>query len=91
MGKTEAPEPSEVLDYIDLPDLALVDEVAKFFRVTGYTIKAWLRAGEAFPNAFKVSSSWRIPKEDALAYAKKLYGDREGERSSRTKIGKAAG
>jgi len=78
--ESDAPTPEETVGYDPLPELMLPQEVADYFRVTPYTLNAWLRKG-AFPNAFKIGGSWRIPREEVRAYAKTLYGDRTGKRS----------
>lgn len=67
----------------DLPAMMLPQEVAKYLRVTKDTImrelsrEADLEAAgrpRQFPNAFKLAGRWRIPREDAIAYAQSLYG-----------------
>lgn len=74
----EKPTPD---DTPGLPDLMLPREAAEYFRVRPLTISNWLRAG-IFPNAFKLAGkNWRIPKEDVLAFAQSLRGDRDGERT----------
>lgn len=84
-GPTGDPLPSEALGFEALPDLCIPAEVANYFRVSAFTIRKWLRDGSSFPNAFRVSGSWRIPREDVLDRARQLYGDREGTRSATVK------
>lgn len=78
-SRSEPQQPS-LQDIDPLPELMLPGEVAEYFRVTPYTLAAWLRKG-AFPGAFKVGGSWRIHRDEVRAYAKSLAGDRTGKRA----------
>lgn len=65
----------------DLPDQLLPAEVANFFRVSKPIVNGWLRQtgdNRPFPNSYKISKQWRIPKSDVISYAQRLYGSREG-------------
>lgn len=78
-----APTPEESAGHQPLPDNMLPKEAAEYFRVKPFTILTWLRDPEVFPHAFKIANSWRIPREDVIAYAKRLQGDRSGSLTPR--------
>lgn len=65
----------EILNIVDLPENALVPEVAQFFRTTVAVVRTWITDG-AFPNAYMSGKSYRIPKKDVLAYMEAQYGKR---------------
>lgn len=69
------PQPREILSIEDLPENALVPEVAEFFRTTDIIVRRWIRDG-AFPDAYLSGKSYRIPKKDVISYMKKQYGKR---------------
>ena len=66
--------PKEINSIEDMPDNALVEEVAQFFRVTIPVVRKWIREG-VFPNAYKPSRSFLVPKGDIIALMQKKYGN----------------
>lgn len=65
----------EILSMEDLPENALVEEVAQFFRTTIQVVRQWIKAGE-FPNAYKSGRNYLIPKDDVVNYMRSQYGKR---------------
>lgn len=70
-----SPQPIPIHSIEDMPDLALVPEVAEFFRITISVCRDWIRAGK-FPGVSKVGKEYRIPKQDVIALAGQMYGKR---------------
>jgi len=56
---------------LDLEDVMKISEVAKKVMVNGNTVTRWCSKGY-FPNAFRVGSSWRIPRVDLENYILQL-------------------
>ena len=52
-----------------IPDLLTVDEVADRMRVTGASVRRWIRAGEL--RAIKAGKEWRIATAEVTAYLKR--------------------
>jgi excisionase family DNA binding protein len=52
--------------------LMTVDEVAKFFSVTKYTVRMWIKDGEL--PARKLNNKWRILKSEVVKFAQKNWG-----------------
>lgn len=70
-----APAPKrEILSIDDMPDNALVEEVATFFRTTKMIVRKWIRDGE-FPHAYLEGRSYLIPKKDIIQRMNKMYGN----------------
>lgn len=55
--------------------LMTVDEVAKFFAVTKYTVRCWIRDGDI--QAKKLNNKWRILKSEVVRYANKNWGEND--------------
>lgn len=55
---------------LDYDNVMKISEIAKKFKVNSNTVTRWCKEGH-FPNAFKVGSSWRIPRTDLENYIKK--------------------
>lgn len=68
-------EPKPIHNIEDMPDLALVPEVADFFRVTIDLVRKWIRDGK-LPNTTKIGKEFRIPKQDVINLAHQMYGRR---------------
>lgn len=56
---------------LDLEDVMKISEIAKKVMVGGNTVTRWCSKGY-FPNAFRVGSSWRIPRTDVENYILQL-------------------
>jgi excisionase family DNA binding protein len=52
---------------LDLEDVMKISEIAKKVKVNSNTVTRWCNKGY-FPNAFRVGSSWRIPRADVENY-----------------------
>lgn len=52
---------------LDLEDVMKISEIAKKVKVNNNTVTRWCNKGY-FPNAFRVGSSWRIPRTDVENY-----------------------
>lgn len=63
----------EIYSIEEMPDNALVPEVAVFFRTTDMVVRKLIKDGE-FPNAALRGKNYLIPKKDVIAYMNKLYG-----------------
>ena len=61
----------EKLSPLDLEDVMKISEISKKVQVTDSTVTRWLNKGY-FPNAFRVGSSWRIPRIDLENYILQL-------------------
>ena len=61
----------EKLSPLDLEDVMKISEIAKKVKVTDNTVTRWCNKGY-FPNAFRVGSSWRIPRTDVENYILQL-------------------
>lgn len=72
---SESESSGKVLQIEDLPENALVAEVAEFFRITDRLCMRWVREGR-FPNTFRAGRSYLIPKQDVLDAAHRMYGKR---------------
>lgn len=60
-----------------LPEVCLPAEVQEFFRIGEATFKRWISSKnrlDYFPNSYKIGNGWRIPKQDILNLAEKMYG-----------------
>lgn len=57
----------------DLPDLMTTTEVCEFFRIGKQKLKEWREGGD-LPGMMKIGRDWRIPKDDIIDLAIKLYG-----------------
>lgn len=68
------PTPPDDADAPVEHDLMLLPEVCDYFRVKEYTATLWLRDPEkrAFPNAFKLGGTWRVPRSDVVDFARRL-------------------
>jgi len=64
-------EVEEKLSPLDLEDVMKISEISKKVQVTDSTVTRWLNKGY-FPNAFRVGSSWRIPRIDLENYILQL-------------------
>ena len=75
MGKIgeskEVEELEQKLSPLDLEDVMKIGEISKKVKVTDSTVTRWLNKGY-FPNAFRVGSSWRIPRIDLENYILQL-------------------
>lgn len=71
-----AQDKREILHVNDLPDNALVDEAAEFFRCTPLNIRNLIK-DNAFPNTYKIGKQYRIPKKDIISYMESRYGKRD--------------
>ena len=67
----EVEELEEKLSPLDLEDVMKISEISKKVKVTDSTVTRWLNKGY-FPNAFRVGSSWRIPRIDLENYILQL-------------------
>ena len=56
---------------LDLEDVMKISEIAKKVMVSDGTVIRWCNKGY-FPNAFRVGSSWRIPRIDVENYILQL-------------------
>ena len=56
---------------LDLEDVMKISEIAKKVMVQGNTVRIWCTKGY-FPNAFRIGSSWRIPRIDVENYILQL-------------------
>ncbi|AOE44613.1 helix-turn-helix DNA binding domain protein [Gordonia phage Jumbo] len=63
----------------DLPELMTATEVKDFFRISRSTLGLWLKDPEYLPGAIKIGRDWRIPKQDVIDLALKLYSDTRAE------------
>lgn len=51
-----------------------VEEIAKIFAVTNYTVRSWFKVGKL--PGFKIpGNQWRALQSDVTAFAQKLYGE----------------
>lgn len=69
-------EQKKPLTVDDLPELATMEELALFFRVSVPTAKKWVQS-DSLPQAFKLGGRWMIPKEDIINLAKSMYGKKD--------------
>lgn len=69
-----APRPEDLAGTVPVQqEILTATQLANYFQCKPATVKQWLKHG-AFPNAFKIGIQWRIPLEDARAYARALAG-----------------
>lgn len=61
----------EVKSPLDFEDVMKVSEIASKIKVNSNTVIRWIKDGY-FPNAFRVGSSWRIPRIDLENYIRNL-------------------
>lgn len=57
-----------------------VSEVAKFFSVTTYTVREWLKENERDTahglKGFKINGQWRALKSEVVIFAQRQYGSK---------------
>jgi excisionase family DNA binding protein len=63
---------------LDLEDVMKISEIANRVKVNGNTVTRWCNKGY-FPNAFRVGSSWRIPRTDVENYILQLTEKEKNE------------
>lgn len=69
MKKTRAPKPiwtKAICDDNELPARCTVEIAALYLRCSQVMVNKWLKEGKL--KGFKLGSSWRIAKEDLIAY-----------------------
>lgn len=60
----------------ELPNICTLEEVAQFLRETVSSVRLMVRRDE-FPNAWRSSKGYRIPKTDVLAYIEGKFGQKD--------------
>ncbi len=63
------------------PKLFTVKDLAILFRKDEETIRCWIRDGDVFPGAFKVTGGWYVPGGDVKHLMNRPTADIDGSRA----------